>query len=72
MLEKGNRYLLSKEPPSRHILNPKINLEEHFILEVSDSNLYFKSRTMTGKIEWYLMSKYKLIEKLNREDNNGK
>ncbi len=63
MIEKGNRYLLNKKTRGlRAIAFP----EEHFIIEVSESGKYFKSR-FNDEIKWYPIERYEVLEILPKE-----
>jgi hypothetical protein len=64
-LETGQRYLLNKIS-TRVVLHPMLNPEEHFILEISDSGKFFKSRDIDNKINWFSISKFEVIEKLSK------
>jgi hypothetical protein len=58
MIKKGVRYLLCK----KKLKNP----EEHFILEISASGKYFKTRLIDGYIKWEVLDKYEILEELEK------
>jgi hypothetical protein len=56
MITKGVRYLLTRKKLNRP--------EEHFVLEVSESGKYFKTRLIDGEIRWESVDKYDILEEL--------
>jgi len=65
-LEINNRYLLQKSTKVKdRIFDGKP--EEHFILEISESTKFFKSKLVNGYIGWFKMEGYNIIEKLPKE-----